>query len=150
MSLNLADEIPLQSIEAGASATTWREAVTVAGDLLVAGGVTTPAYTEEMIQTVEKLGPYIVLAPGIAIAHSRPSPAVLRTGLSLATLEDPVEFGSKKNDPVRLVVGLAALDHDSHLEVMKALAKLLSNRSLVDQVIEAKTAEEIRDILAAS
>lgn len=149
MTLNLAQEIPLESIRAHAHASTWQEAVSIAGELLVAGGATTEAYTQEMIDTVENLGPYIVIAPGIALAHSRPSPAVLRTGLSLATLAEPVEFGSKKNDPVHLVLGLAALDHSSHLEVMKSLAKLLSDREKVDQLQQADTAEQIAEILAA-
>ncbi len=148
MALNLADEIPLESIAVKVPADTWQEVITVAGDLLVAGGSTGPAYTQEMIETVEKLGPYIVIAPGIALAHSRPSPAVFRTGLSLATLATPVEFGSKKNDPVRLVIGLAALDHSSHLEVMSALAKLLSDQEKVAELLAANDPAQVSQILA--
>lgn len=149
MALDLAEEIPEESIAVQAAAETWEDVITVAGDLLVAGGVTTAAYTDEMIETVNKLGPYIVIAPGIALAHSRPSPAVLKTGLSLATLATPVEFGSKKNDPVRLVIGLAALDHDSHLELMSTLAKLLSNQERVDALVGAENVETVQEILSS-
>ena len=38
-------------------------------DALVASGATTPAYTDEMVATVEQLGPCIVIAPGIAPSH---------------------------------------------------------------------------------
>ena len=147
MEVKLVDQIPPESIAVKTSAQTWEGAVTVVGDLLVAGGATTNAYTQEMIETVIELGPYIVIAPGFALAHSRPSPSVLRTGLSLATLLEPVDFGSK-NDPVRLIVGLAALDHDAHLEVMKALAKLLSTPGKIDQLCDAESVEEIQSILA--
>ncbi len=147
MEVSLADQIPAESIAVKTSAQTWEEAVEIAGDLLVAGGATTNAYTQEMIETVINLGPYIVIAPGFALAHSRPSPSVLRTGLSLATLLEPVDFGSK-NDPVRLIVGLAALDHDAHLAVMKALAKLLSTPGKIDELCEATDVTEIQRILA--
>jgi PTS system ascorbate-specific IIA component len=99
--------LPPSAIRIGASADDWRSAVRVSGDALVASGVTEDAYTDEMIATVEQLGPYIVIAPGIALAHSRPSPAVRRAGISIVTLARPVEFGHRENDPVRLVVTLA-------------------------------------------
>ena len=78
--------LPDRAIWIGADATDWRDAIRRAGDALIASGAVTHAYTDEMIATVESLGPYIVIAPGIALAHSRPSPAVLRTGLSLVLL----------------------------------------------------------------
>lgn len=115
------------AITLGATAADWREAIRLAGDGLVASGVTAAAYTDEMIATVDSLGPYIVIAPGFALAHSRPSPAVHRTGLSWVQLATPVEFGSAANDPVDLVVGLAALDHDEHLQVMSNLARVLAD-----------------------
>ena len=58
-------------------ATDWKDAIRLAGKGLVAAGFTTDAYTDQMIETVEKMGPYIVIAPGLALAHSRPSEAVL-------------------------------------------------------------------------
>jgi PTS system ascorbate-specific IIA component len=80
-----------------------------------------------MVSTVETLGPYIVIAPGIALAHSRPSPAVLRPGLSIIRLATPVPFGHRQNDPVRLVVGLASPDDDGHVLALATLAEFLSN-----------------------
>lgn len=147
MPVNLAEQIPVESIAVKTSAQTWEEAIAVAGDLLVAGGATTDAYTQQMIEAVIELGPYIVIAPGFALAHARPSEAVLRTGLSLATLLEPVYFGSK-NDPVQLIVGLAALDHDAHLEVMKALAKILAKPAKIQELTDANSVEEVQAILS--
>jgi PTS system ascorbate-specific IIA component len=115
----------------------------MAGDLLVASGRVTPDYVEEMVQAVEDHGPYIVIAPGIALAHGRPSPAVIETGLSLVTLAMPVNFGSH-NDPVRLVFGLSAFDHSSHLDTMKSLAELLGNEQFVNMLLNAQEESQIR------
>ena len=75
-------------------ATEWTEAIRLAGKGLVAAGFTTDAYTDQMSETVEKMGPYIVIAPGLALAHSRPSEAVLKSGLSWVRLSTPVKFGN--------------------------------------------------------
>ena len=74
-------------------ATDWKDAIRLAGKGLVAAGFTTDAYTDQMIETVEKMGPYIVIAPGLALAHSRPSEAVLKTGLCWVRLSTPVKTG---------------------------------------------------------
>ncbi len=132
------------AVRIGARAQDWRAAVRVAGDALVAGGATDPAYTDEMITTVEELGPYIVIAPGIALAHSRPSPAVHRPGISLVTLAEPVEFGHRQNDPVRLVVGLASPDDEGHVTALASLAEFLSDEGRRTALMEAPDADAVR------
>lgn len=144
MAINLASELAEASIRTHVTAVDWQAAITLAGEALVSGGVTTDAYTAEMIAAVDKLGPYIVIAPGLAIAHSRPSQAVLRAGLSWVTLDEPVNFGHKKNDPVSLVVGLAAPDHEGHLEMMQALANVLID---VDLIAALKVADSPAEVL---
>lgn len=146
--MNLATHLPEGAIVTNAQAADWREAVRLAGAALVAQGATTDVYTDEMIKAIEDLGPYVVIAPGFALAHSRPSPAVLKTGISWVALAEPVEFGSKGNDPVRLVMGLAAKDHDSHIDIMSALAGVLDDDDTLDAAILADSPEQVRDVLA--
>lgn len=146
MSVNLAEEIAASAITVQATATDWRAAVRLAGAGLTASGVATEAYTDEMIAAVEEHGPYIVIAPGIALAHSRPSPAVLRTGLSFVSLAEPVAFGHAVNDPVRLVLGFAAVDHDSHIALLSAVAGVLGDRSKVDALLAADSVQSVLDL----
>ncbi|MFD5225616.1 PTS sugar transporter subunit IIA [Microbacterium sp. NPDC058342] len=148
-SMTLADHLPESAIRTRAHATDWRDAVRLAGEGLVAQGVTTDAYTQEMIEAIERLGPYIVIAPGFALAHSRPSPAVLATGFSWVGLAEPVEFGSEANDPVRLVVGLAALDHDAHIEAMSSLAGVLADDAVLAAAMAADSPSAVRAALGA-
>ena len=136
--------LPPEAIRIGAQATDWRAAVRASGAALVASGATTDAYTDEMIATVEQLGPYIVIAPGIALAHSRPSPAVHRAGMSLVTLASPVEFGHRDNDPVRLVVGLAAPDDEGHVTGLATLAEFLSDEARRTALFDAPDAAAVR------
>jgi ascorbate PTS system EIIA or EIIAB component len=141
--------LPEGAVMVGVTAADWRAAVRAAGDLLVASGATTVDYTGEMIRTVEELGPYIVIAPGLALAHARPSPAVLRTGLSWAGLATPVAFGHEQNDPVGLVIGLAAVDHDAHSAAMARLARMLAAPRRFEALEAAPSAAEVRRLIAA-
>ena len=150
MSRRLAEAFAAGSVAAQVQASDWREATRIAGDLLVASGRTTPQYTQDIIAMLEELGPYQVIAPGIALVHARPSEAVLTTGLSLAVLAQGVEFGNKANDPVRLVFGLAAQHHDSHIEVLAEIANKLSSETFVKSVLTIHSEAEFRQILTAS
>ncbi|HET8778964.1 MAG TPA: PTS sugar transporter subunit IIA [Agromyces sp.] len=146
--MNLPDALPAEAIVTLARADDWRAAVRIAGERLVASGATTDAYTDEMISAIDEHGPYIVIAPGFALAHARPSPAVLQTGLSWVSLAEPVPFGHSVNDPVRLVVGLAATDHDGHIEAMSSLAAILADPAALDELLAADSPSRVRDLLA--
>src|SRR5690606_18068053 len=108
---------PLSSegVVIGAEVASWREAVHRAGQALAASGATTPRYADEMIRMIQENGPYVVIAPGLALAHARPGPEVLADGLAVVTLKNPVAFGHPHNDPVRVVVGLSAVRPETHL-----------------------------------
>jgi PTS system ascorbate-specific IIA component len=90
----------------------------------------------------------MVIAPGIALAHSRPSPAVLRAGISIVTLRQPVAFGHPQNDPVRLVVGLAALDEEAHVTALSTLAEFLADPARLEALIAAETPDQVRHMVA--
>jgi PTS system ascorbate-specific IIA component len=142
----LVDAFASEAIRVGALALDREHAIEMAGELLVASGRTTPDYTQQMLDALVEHGPYMVIAPGIALVHGRPSEAVLETGLSLVTLAEPVVFGNQANDPVRLVIGLCAFDHSSHLEMMQELATFLMDDSYVNLLLNAVHSEQIREL----
>jgi PTS system ascorbate-specific IIA component len=122
-------------------------AIELAGELLVASGKANKAYIASMLGAVEKFGPYIVIAPGIALAHGKPGDGVIETGLSLLMLESPIEFQHSQNDPVQLVFGLAATDHESHIELMAELAQFLSDQDSVNSLLTCSDTSQIRVLL---
>ncbi len=137
-----------RAIVLGARATDWRDAVRLAGDALVDSGCTTAEYTEAMIRMVDDHGPYIVIAPGLALAHARPGPEVRCDGISVVTLAEPVEFGHAHNDPVRVVIGLAGVAADGHLEAVAQLANAFNDAAAIPALAAATTRDAVRTILA--
>lgn len=50
----------------------WKEAITLAAKPLVEDGSVENSYIDAMIANVNKFGTYIVIAPKVAMPHSRP------------------------------------------------------------------------------
>jgi ascorbate PTS system EIIA or EIIAB component len=123
------------------------EAISVAGELLVQSGRVGKPYVSSMVEAVETHGPYICIAPGIALAHGKPSDHVFETGLSLLVLEQSVRFQHEHNDPIRLVFGLAAKDHISHIDLMAELSEKLSETEVVNSLLTSGDIESIRRLL---
>lgn len=141
--------LPDDGVLLGASAGDWRAAVGLAGAALVRTGAAEPEYTAEMTRMIDEHGPYVVIAPGLALAHARPGPEVLRDGLSVVTLSAPVTFGHPYNDPVSVIIGLAA-GYATHLSVVAALANVFNDSDAVERLAAATTPDEVREILGAS
>lgn len=125
--MNLSEKlITPDQIELGVNASSWQSAIKAGGVILENAGIADQRYTEAMIASVEEHGPYIVIAPGFALAHARPDDSVKETGLSLIRLNQPVKFGHESNDPVSLVLSLAAKDATAHQSVLARIATILS------------------------
>lgn len=124
----------------------WEEAIRKAGLVLLEAGSITPEYIDKMIQSVKDLGPYIVIMPGLALAHSEPCEAVIKSDVALITLDSSVNFGSV-NDPVRVVLCLGCTDRTSHLDKLSDLAKVLMFETIVPRIADANSAEEVIEIL---
>ncbi|OII21532.1 PTS ascorbate transporter subunit IIA [Curtobacterium sp. MCBA15_016] len=142
--------LPDSAVVLGATASSWRDALRLAGGALVSSGAATEPYTDAMIGLVEEHGPYIVISPGLAFAHARPGPAVPRDGLSVVTLDAPVSFGHPHNDPVRVVLGLAVAGVGTHLESIGEIANLFNDASVTGRIADAATADEVRAIMGVT
>lgn len=147
MDRQLWELFPVEAIEVDRACADWREAVRASGDLLVTTGVTTAEYTQAIVEAIEKLGPYIVLAPGIAIAHARPEDGALAVGFSLVRLATPIEFGSEHNDPVEFVFAFASPDKEQHISALATLADFIESGENLDLLRQAATPQEAFDVI---
>ena len=142
--------LPDEAIEIAATAGDWRAAVRLAGDRLVLAGTATPAYADEMIRMIEEHGPYVVIAPGLALAHARPGPEVLGDGLAIVTLAEPVNFGHPHNDPVSVVLALAIKTADAHLAAVAELANVFNDSNAIQALAAAETVADVQAIMGGT
>ena len=141
--LALQDVLTSQSIKLNVEADSWEESIRIGGGLLEKNGLVEHKYIQAMIDIVKNMGPYIVIQPGIAMPHARPEYGVKKVGVSLITLKNPINFGNKENDPVKIVICLCSTDHSSHIKVLSELVDLLEDKNFVNEVMKARNSEDI-------
>ncbi|WP_415945275.1 PTS sugar transporter subunit IIA [Selenomonas montiformis] len=127
----------------------WRDAIRAACAPLLADGTIEKEYPEIIIEKVEELGPYIVIAPNICIPHAERGRGVNGTAMCFMKTEKPVSFDP--DDPekdARIFVVLAATDNEVHLSNLMALSETLSDEDIVARVLAAKTPEDLLQIEA--
>lgn len=121
----------------------WEQGIALAAQPLLNQDYFEQSYITSMIDSVKKLGPYIVIAPEIAIAHARPNDEVNKIGLSLLKLNQHINF-SEEGHYASLIFVLSAVDNEGHLEILRHLATTLGDQEVVNQLLKA---QEVKDIL---
>ena len=125
----------------------WQAVVDCGSAPLLRKGMITPFYVEAIKKNHRELGAYMVIAPGIVLAHARPECGAVGMGLTVLTLSEPVIFGSEMNDPVRLAFTLATPDDSSHLHLLETLTEFLMRPILVEKLMAADTVARALAIL---
>jgi len=143
----LSEMLTEETIALGLTVCDWQEAVREAGKLLVKAEKVEPRYVEGMIRMVEEIGPYIVIAPGVALPHARPEDGVREPCMSLVTLDPPVPFGNENNDPVELVVAFGTTNSKGHIEALAELARVLEDADTLDKLKKAVSSQDVLAVL---
>ncbi|MEA9391305.1 PTS sugar transporter subunit IIA [Acerihabitans sp. TG2] len=125
----------------------WRDAINISARPLLAEGVITSGYVQAIITSHEAIGPYYVLAPGLAMPHARPEEGVNQPALSLLHIRQGVDFGSEENDPVRVVILLCAQNGDEHLAMISRLAELFSDEADLQALLLADNYSAIQALI---
>jgi ascorbate PTS system EIIA or EIIAB component len=128
-------------------ADTAEEAIRKSGELLMNEGKVEQTYVDAMVKGYKDIGPYIVLAPGIAIPHARPEHGVNEQCLSIVRLKEPVAFDHPTNDPVRLVCAIGGTDNHGHIEMLRSLSESLGDQAKLEGMLKAKNYEEFSSYL---
>lgn len=127
----------------------WQDAIRISAHPLIERSYITESYVSAMIQNVRELGPYIVIAPDIAIAHARPDNNVNHVGLSLLKIDKSINF-AEDSHYASLVFVLAAVDNDQHLGMLAELANVLNDQEKVAQIKNSPSVPEILKIIYES
>ena len=127
------------------SVESWPQALEICAKPLLDLQVIGPEYVTAIVEQHHALGPYYVLAPGLAMPHARPGAKGL--GLSLLKLKKGVSFGAGEFDPVDVIIMLAAPDKHSHIDMISALAELFSSDDDMAELHQANTLEDIKTII---
>jgi len=124
---------------------TWQEAIKASCETLLADQSIDQTYVDSIIECGNKYGPYIVLAPDIALPHAQENAGgVIENAIALMKTEQPVHFepGNTERD-ARLFFVLASRDHNVHVENMQKLALTPLNQDFVKDLLKVTSVEDL-------
>ncbi|ORC35869.1 PTS ascorbate-specific transporter subunit IIA [Marispirochaeta aestuarii] len=140
--------IESKTIAVGCTARDWEEAVRIGGRMMIDAGLIDDRYVQTMISNHREIGPYFIVAPGIAMPHAKPENGVLKTGYALVTLASPVEFGDEENDPVDVLIFAGAANREEHnQEAVPQIAELCDSEKYVYALRNARNNDEAVSVL---
>ncbi|MEI2467532.1 BglG family transcription antiterminator [Niallia taxi] len=144
---SLASLLPVEHIQLLEAATDWKNSIKLAAEPLLAGGFIKKDYIKSMIWNIEKMGPYIVISPKVAIPHARPEDGVNKLSMSLLKLTKEVPFSKENKHQIQLIIILAAIDGETHLKAISQLSRMFSDSDNVRKILAANTAKEIFELI---
>ena len=100
-------------------------------------------YVVSQIKKVTEMGPYIVIAPNIAIPHAQEGYGVHDTAVCFMRTERPVSFSDDGEYDARLFFVLASVNNDEHLKNLVEMSDALSDEDYVEKLLACKTAEDL-------
>ena len=134
--------VKLENVQICEKANDWREAIKISVQPLEQGGYVKSCYKDGIIENVEKLGPYIMIADEIAMPHARPEQGAIETQIGITLFREGIQFDGKETT-ARLFVTLAAKDSDSHVDALVKISELLSDDETVEAILEASDVQTL-------
>lgn len=139
--LRLSDILTEENILLNQSSETWEEAVIKGGEILLHNGYVSKKYVDSLAENIKKYGSYVVISEGIALPHSKTDNAVLKTGMSLVTLKEPVIFpGDKK---VSIILSFSSFDMNEHFTALSDLNELIFGHEFFENIMKAKYPKDV-------
>lgn len=125
--------LPENHIQVVESMDDWEQAVTIAASPLLEEGFITTDYLKNMLESVKKNGPYMVLTDYFALMHAKPGIGVNQQGMSLLVTKHAVDLEGKA---VKIFLVLAAKDNESHLASLQDIMKIFMDEQHYQVILQ--------------
>lgn len=124
--------------------TSKKEAINLAGELLVKGGYVKSDYIDSMHAREKELSTYI--GNGVAIPHGDKSSKdkIIKSGIVILQYPEGIDYGD--GNIAYLVIGIAGKDNE-HLKILSKLSLVLEDEKLVKEIIKETDKEKVYNII---
>ena len=134
-------------IQLNVNARDREEAVKIAFNPLLRKGKIKEEYIQNVINSMNNIGPYFVLLPKVALPHARPEEGAIENAIGITVLNKPVNFGSESNDPIKYLFPLSAVNSGDHLDVLSTLSLLVEDESFFNVLDNANKPEDVLEYI---
>lgn len=134
------DILTKENIELGVELDSQEEAIRRAGELLVQNGHVEEKYIDSMFEREKSVSTFMGNAVAIPHGTSDSKQWVEKSGLSILTVPEGVEYGD--GNIAMLIIGIAGKG-DEHLEILSNIAQVVSDEDNVTKIVQAESKEEL-------
>jgi PTS system ascorbate-specific IIA component len=125
----------------------WKEAVRMSAESLVADGSVAEDYYKQIIECIEKYGPYVVFDHNVAMPHTTENATgAYKTGIGFMASKKLIDFGKDEDGEEKkanLFFTLSSTNPDEHFANIQQLTSIFMNEPLLDALAAANTPEDI-------
>jgi mannitol/fructose-specific phosphotransferase system IIA component len=137
--------IDAQSIRLGGVADSREEAITEAGELLVASGAVDASYVAAMHERERSVSTFMGNLLAIPHGTNEAKSAIRRSAISFVRYDKPIDWNG---NPAQFVLGIAGAG-DDHLTLLSRIAEVFMDEAEVAKLRSARSAEEVLSVLGA-
>jgi PTS system mannitol-specific IIA component len=139
----MSDVLTLSQVKVPGTARSKDEAIREAGQILVDAGAVSPSYIDAMFEREKSVSTY--MGNYLAIPHgtNESKDSIMRSALSVIRYDQPIDWDGNE---VRFALGIAGYQ-GGHMDILSKVAILFSDMDEVNKLIEAKSAEEVYQIV---
>ncbi len=134
--------LKLKSIVLSGTATSKAEAITEAGNLLVASGTVDGGYVASMHDREKSVSTYMGNLLAIPHGTNEAKGLVQRSAISVVRYPNGIDWNG---NPVKFVIGIAGAGND-HLELLGKIAEVFLDESKIGELEAASTPAQIADM----
>ena len=129
----------------------WQEAVRLSTLPLVEDGSVSRDYYKQIVECIEKHGPYVVLEHNIAMPHTTENAeGAYKTAVGLLICDHKIVFGTDEDGEKKeanLLFTLSAVNMDEHMENIVSLMDVFMNDALIDALATCRREEELVNVI---
>lgn len=124
----------------------WEESVIESSKPLLDNGYVKQSYIDAMIECIKEYGPYVVIAPNLALPHARPETGSVKVGFSILKLDKAVAFSESEEHNVQLLIALSCVDAEMHMKMLQAIVEVLSDEERFKAILNSTTKKEMLEL----
>lgn len=140
-----------ERIQIHLEASSQKDALKKTAELMEKTGIVKDDFFENILVREKKFPTGLKIGDiGIAIPHTDPE-YVNEPGIAVSTMKDSVKF-QRMDDPeeiveAKIIFMLALQDGHNHLEMISSIVKMLSNKKVLNKLIQADSEETILETI---
>lgn len=123
----------------------WKDAIRASFSKMLEKGIIEEGYVDEVLNSIVEFGPYVIIAPHVAIPHSAlESNSVNESAFSFTRFKNPVVFDENdRSKDAKIFFSFAAKHEEDHLKSLVQLVEFLINDEVVTELFDVNNDEEL-------